>query len=185
MSDDTPKPSDHAESVRFVYEQLQAQLRIQEDQRKTFVEKAVALLAAALLFGNLIAVEMPPPPPADPVHAFYIKAWVLYVLAGLSLLIAALAAIHSLWPRTYRHDPTPRILHESYRFQGIADSQSLLSGNLVNSYENNERVLAKVHRSLKVSFVSLTIGLVLLFVFALVRPTLPIDQSGIVQETAQ
>lgn len=177
-SDDTAPYSEAA--LRFVYEHLQAQLAVQARQRDSFGSKATALLASALIFANAMTVQMPREAPLDRwLSVCYALTWVLYLLTGVSLLVAAVAAIISLWPRSYRLDPKPRPFAEQYRTHPVPESLELMIGNLVRCYETNELTIRRIEAALRASFFCLTIGLVLFLAFLLVRwSVLPASGAG-------
>jgi hypothetical protein len=71
--------------------------------------------------------------------AAFIAVWALYLLAATSLLIAALAAIHSLWPREYREDPNPRqLFRRRVLDRPVERNLWSLGANFVSCYEANE-----------------------------------------------
>ena len=170
MPDSVVTAAERTSTLRLILAQIEVQLELQERQRDTVTQKAIALLAAALSFTTVATLPMPFEPPDDPtLSGYFVASWVLYALSCVALLGAAVAAALSLWPRRYARDPAPQALADRYHAEPEADVLAQLVSNLAACHSRNVPAIRRQLFQLKLSLTCLMIGLALILALMLVR----------------
>ena len=150
-------------TIEFLLEQVQGQIKIQEEQWSSLRTKATVILGSAgLVFARLIEVRLVSPGHVPPIWTRSLYPWL-----ATFLLLASLASLISLLPYKIRSDPNPGPFVRRYLGRSASSARLHLLPNLIQTYEHNRGVLQWVARPLLMAVIALIVALVLFFVLAL------------------
>jgi len=150
-------------NIAFLVEQVQAQIRVQEDQWGSIRTRATVVLGSAgLILARSVEVRTAVQASSPSKGMF-----ALYALLGGSLLTASVAALISFLQYRIRNDPDPGALVRGYLQHSSTRTKLHLLPNLIESYEYNRGVLRGAALPLQVAVGSLILALMLFFVIAL------------------
>lgn len=85
---------------------------------------------------------------------------VLFIIGIIFLLCGILLSSISIKSYKYRHDPKPRGLYEGYADKKDNEVLNQLVQNLIDSYENNEKIIEKKARMIDYGSYSIFVGLI-------------------------
>lgn len=163
-----PPPQSPAErlsprNIDFLLEQVQARIRVQEEQWGTIRTRATVVLGSA----GLILSRSAEIHGGGETQLPSTTVFALYATLGASLLFSSIAALTSFLQYRMRNDPDPGALVRGYLRGSVNRTRLHLLTNLIESHEYNRGVLRRVNAPLRWAVSALIMGLVVFFVIVL------------------